>query len=133
MGLFKYGFVGGIAAIADMSALYIWSMLFGLHYLTGTVIGFIVGLIVNYIISSHFVFRKKRECKKRLEFMGHAAVGCIGLILSVMLMKMAVDYMRLPIMVSKCTVIIIVFFWNYYGRKYLYRKDFIYGQNQSAT
>ena len=129
MNLLKYGVVGGIAAVVDMSALYIWSVVFGFNYIIGTIIGFMAGLAINYLLSSKFVFIKKNTCNKSLEFIGHAVVGCIGLVHSVILMKAAVEGMGLPIMVSKCAVIIIVFFWNYYGRKYMYGKDFIYGKN----
>ena len=45
----RYIFVGGIAAVVNIGALYIFTDVFHLYYLVSNIFGFILGLITNYL------------------------------------------------------------------------------------
>ena len=57
---FRYLFVGGFAFLVDFSLLYIFSDICGIYYLISAMLSFIISLIVNYLISTYWVFNKNQ-------------------------------------------------------------------------
>ena len=58
--LFRYVFVGGFSFIVDYGLLYICTEYGGIHYLLSATISFLAGLIVNYILSTKWIFTKSK-------------------------------------------------------------------------
>ena len=62
---FRYCIVGGVAFLADFGALVAAQEMFLKHFIGGiyvsTVIGFIIGLAVNYVLSLLFVFTQEKD------------------------------------------------------------------------
>ena len=56
----KYGLVGLTALLFDYLILILLTELVGLHYLLSATVGFLVGLVVNYILAVRFVFKKSK-------------------------------------------------------------------------
>ena len=48
---FRYFIVGGIAAVADIGSLYIFTEIFAIYYLISAALAFIIGVVINYILS----------------------------------------------------------------------------------
>ena len=117
--LFRYAFVGGIAFLADFGVLVFFKEVAGLHYLTSTTIGFIAGLIINYIISVLWVFSESKFNNKKLEFLVFAVIGIIGLGLTNIFMWLFTGKLGIHYLVSKIITTLLVFLWNFFGRKYL--------------
>ena len=106
---FRYAVVGGIAFLADYGTLFLFQELI----LTGgtpwelfisTAAGFIVGLIVNYVLSLTFVF---------------TVVGVIGLGLTELIMYLGTELLHISYLIVKIAAAAIVLVWNYVGRKVL--------------
>lgn len=128
--LLRYCIVGGVAAVVDMAANFAV-----LYYLLGgskddeikvaiaVTAGFVVGLIVNYILSNLFVFRKAEQQEKGRTvkaFLIYAAVGVIGYFLSVGLTLFGTRLIGgegLWYLLLTCFVKLVVLLWNYLGRK----------------
>ncbi len=122
--LFRYTFVGGAAFIADYLTLTALTELCGVHYLLSATIAFIIGLVINYAISTQWVFNPdpdihKSAAIKRIEFIGYTIVGVIGLGLNALIMWIATDYIGIHYMLSKLISTAIVFLWNFIGRRIL--------------
>ncbi len=115
--LLRYGFVGGVAFVADYGSLYILTDLLHMHYLLSAAVAFLIGLTVNYLLSISWVFRKERAAKPWLEFLVFALIGIIGLGLNEGIMYLCTDLLTLHYMVSKLISTAIVFFWNFFARK----------------
>jgi Predicted membrane protein len=122
----KYCCVGGLSFIADTCTIYIFkeyilsSVPFGLYL--SVIIGFIVGLAVNYILSVLFVFTGAKEAvkgKQMIFFMQFAVIGIIGLILTEALMFLGVELLNWHYLITKVFAASIVLIWNYGARKYL--------------
>ncbi|MGN1095492.1 MAG: GtrA family protein [Eubacteriales bacterium] len=132
---FRYVIVGGISAVVDMGVNYL--MLFVILGATkddkwqvtlSVTAGFIVGLIVNFIISNIFVFRKAEQREKGKTFKAfiiYVIVGVIGYGMTVGLTLLGTRfigdtgfwYLVLTVFVKGIVVI-----WNYIGRKiFVYR------------
>lgn len=120
--LFRYIFVGGIATIFDWAALYICTES-GINYLVSTVIGFILGIIVNYILSKLFVFngQKSKTKTKLVEIILYSVIGLIGLGMSECIMYVAVDKLGIWYMLGKFVATVITLLWNYIARSKIYK------------
>lgn len=117
----RYCFVGGIATIVDWSVLYCTERL-GFHYLLAAVFGFVSGLVCNYVMSKKLVFvGNSAKVDARREFIAYAAVGVAGLGLTLVLMYILTEWLKVYFLVSKIVATVLVLIWNFLGRKMLYR------------
>lgn len=117
--LFRYCFVGGIAFLADWLSMIIFKEA-GLHYLAAAVIGFFVGLAVNFLLSKLFIFKKDNPVYgKKGEFIAYALIGAVGLGITELLMYFFTDILSVHYAVSKIIAAAIVLFWNFIARKKL--------------
>ena len=66
--LFRYIIVGGIAFLVDYGLLFLLTEYFHFHYLLSATISFIAGLIVNYAISTRWIFRHSKLDNRLMEF-----------------------------------------------------------------
>ena len=117
--LFRYGFVGGAAFAVDYGTLFLLTHFVGVPYLWSAAVAFIFGLISNYLLSISWVFKKSGTMQRWHEFMFFAIIGVIGLIFNELIMYAGTDILHLHYMVSKLISTAIVFFWNFFARKFL--------------
>ncbi len=115
--LFRYGFVGGVAFVADYGTLYVATEYLHLHHLLSAAIAFIIGLVVNYLLSTSWVFASHSQTNRQLEFIIFAVIGVIGLGLNELIIYLGTDVCGLHYMLSKLVSTAIVFFWNFFARK----------------
>jgi putative flippase GtrA len=117
--IFRYTFVGGLAFIVDFSLLYLLTDLFKIHYLVSAGISFIFGLLVNYLLSILWVFNSRKIKNVMNEFIFFTLIGLFGLGITEVLLWMLTDLFALYYLYSKIITTIIVYFWNFFARKYL--------------
>ncbi len=122
---FRYLLVGGLAFVIDSGVLALFREL----VLNGgtptelficTALGFIAGLITNYVLSLLFVFKKsenKGNGKSVGAFLIFALVGIIGLGLTELGMYVGVYVFGWHYILTKILVAGAVMVWNYAGRK----------------
>ena len=114
---FRSTFVGAISTLADMGLLYILTDFAHIHYLISTALGFILGTIINYILSIFWVFKDKKLKNKTAEFIIFSVIGAIGLLLNELFMWLFTDIAGLYYLISKIISTIIVFLFNFLTRK----------------
>ena len=122
----RYAIVGGIAFVADFGTLvasqeiYLKSFSSGVY--VATVLGFIVGLAVNYALSLWFVFTSERDQGKGRSvcaFLVFGIVGLLGLGWTELGMWLGIECLHWNYMLVKVFVTGAVLMWNYLGRKVL--------------
>ncbi len=119
---FRALFVGVIAFVADAGTLWLVSLT-GLHYLACAALGFILGVYVNYVLSSRFVFFVRPKIGKSAEITVFVLVSLVGLGLTEAFLWLFTETVGLHFLLSKCVVTLLVFAWNFTARKLiLYRK-----------
>lgn len=118
---FRYLFVGGFAAVVNIGMLYVFTDILHLFYLVSNILSFILGLIVNYLLSKKFVFQENTNISKMKEFITYAMIGIIGLGIDTIFIWIFTDIINLHYMVSKLISTVIVFIWNFGARKILYK------------
>ena len=124
---FRYAVVGGIAFLADYGTLFLFQELIltggrrnsvgAVHLHRG-----VVGLIVNYVLSLTFVFRRKDNRgsgKSVAAFLIFTVVGVIGLGLTELIMYLGTELLHISYLIVKIAAAAIVLVWNYVGRKVL--------------
>ena len=128
--MFRYGIVGGISAVVDIAGLtFCVETVFSsektpVNMAIATAVGFLLGLICNYILSMIFVFtsdsQKEQNKKKTKTFVIFTLVGIIGFLLTELFMYLGMlicSKEGLWYIVLSCFVKGIVLIWNYVGRK----------------
>lgn len=115
--LIRYVFVGGLAFIVDYGLLYIFTEYGHFHYLISATISFLAGLIINYIISTRWIFTKSKISNTSIEFMIYSIIGIVGLVLNDFLMYAFTEWIHIHYMISKLITAAIVMGWNFIGRR----------------
>lgn len=117
--LFRYGFVGGTAFLVDYGTLFCLTNYAEVPYLWSAAVAFLLGLVTNYLISISWVFSHTGKMQIWQEFLFFSIIGVIGLGLNELIMYAGTDLLHLHYMISKLISTAIVFFWNFFARKFL--------------
>ena len=121
--LFRYIIVGGIAFLVDYGLLFLLTEYFHFHYLLSATISFIAGLIVNYAISTRWIFRNSKLDNRMMEFIIYSLIGVIGLLVNNAMLYLLTDCIHIHYMLSKPITAAIVMAWNFIGRKIILFKS----------
>lgn len=121
--LFRYVIVGGIAFFVDYGLLFALTEFLHFHYLLSATISFIAGLIVNYAISTRWIFRHSKLDNRLMEFIIYSLIGVIGLLVNNVMLYLLTDYFHIHYMLSKLITAAIVMGWNFVGRKIILFKS----------
>lgn len=117
----KYFVVALIGLVFDFGTLVLLHDALQVHYLFAAAVGFLVGLTVNYTLSTRYVFKDPKLSSRWLEFVLFGVVGLIGLGILSLAMWLLVDVFGLWYVLAKCLATILVYIWNFIGRKAMYR------------
>lgn len=124
--LFRYVFVGGTAFVVDFFFLFFFSDICGIYYLISAVLSFIISVLVNYVMSTKWVFNQDNIENKVLEFNLFILISTIGLVFTEILLYFFTDIIGLYYLISKIISAIIVLFWNFLARRVMfYGKNFL--------
>jgi len=110
-----------IGYVFDFGILILLTSVFNLHYLIGASAGFIIGLIVVYILSNKFVFGESKIKSAKIQFALFAIIGVVGLLLLNALMWLFTDILGVMYIVSKVIATVFVYAWNFLARRSLYK------------
>jgi putative flippase GtrA len=114
---FRYGFVSIAALVVDFGGLILLKQYGHLNYLVAATISFLAGLIVNYLLSSLWVFHSSKILNKKNEFLLFAGIGLIGLGLTDLILWALTSGLGIYYVFSKAIATVIVYFWNFGVRK----------------
>lgn len=115
----RYTFVGGAAFAIDFGMLFLLTEYLGVYYLVSAAISFLLGLMVNYLLSVKWVFYKHTFTNPALEFLLFAVIGVIGLFINEFFLWVFTQKFMLYYLLSKIITAIIVYLWNFLARKAL--------------
>ena len=124
--LFRYVFVGGTAFVVDFFFLYFFSDICGIYYLVSAVFSFIISVLVNYVMSTRWVFNQDNIENKVVEFNLFMLISTIGLVFTEILLYFFTDICGIHYLISKIISAVIVLFWNFLARRVMfYGRDFL--------
>ncbi len=137
--IIRFLIVGGIATVVDFFTMGIVLYLFNpsiyphfynvfyggtdspslLANMVGTGLGFVVGLIINYVLSVFFVFINKGKSKSTKGFLQFAVLSAIGLAIHELGMYLLGGLLGINEWIVKIVITLIVLVYNYLSRKLL--------------
>lgn len=117
--ILRYSLTGTVAIGADYYCLYMLHSMH-VHYLTAVAVAYFVGIIVNYYLSTKWVFNgKKSDLDPVIELIIFTVIGIIGLGFSEVLIWFFTGLYGIHILFSKTFATMIVSLWNFFARKKL--------------
>ena len=138
----KFGIVGAISFVVDFT-LYTVCNFWGCPYLISGIIGFVVSVIVNYLLSMKFVFERRDDMSRKKEFIIYVVLSTIGLGLNELLLYICVDIVyansdfltglygdRMAEIVAKVFATGVVMIYNFVSRKLILEKRGDIGDNE---
>ncbi len=125
---FSYFFVGGMAALVEWGMFFIFSNLLHIYYQGATILAFLFSTMTNWWLGRNITFKDSAyQSQKRKELILIFAVSAIGLFLNMILMYVWVSLLGMNTdfkkMIGKIAATGIVFFWNFFIRKYVVYKE----------
>ena len=115
---FRYCLVGGLAFLADFTVFLFFTDFLGVNYLISNTLGFMVGLLVNYLASIYWVFTHRRYPNAIPELALFTLIGIGGVGLGNLSMWYLVDSLGVWHVYAKYLVTTLVLFYNYSLRKF---------------
>lgn len=127
---FRYLFVGGFAFVVDYGVLMLLVEVFDFNATLAAVISFTLGLAVNYILSTLWIFKNSKINNRLAEFIAFALIGVIGLGINELIIWLFDDVIapHQPLsfipqdkyyLIGKLLSTVIVFIWNFAARKFI--------------
>ncbi|MGI6722046.1 MAG: GtrA family protein [Anaerovoracaceae bacterium] len=107
--------VGLTCFAIDYGIMILLTEAFGLKYLWSTGISFTIATVINYFLSSRFVFNHQNG--GRLDLIIFVVLGAVGLVLNQLLMWLFVEHVGIPYYFTKIISGILVSFYNFATRK----------------
>lgn len=89
--ILKFAVVGGISFVVDFLVYAISANVLGIHYIIAGVLGFVISVIVNYVLSMKFVFVSKDDMSKQSEFVIFVILSLIGMVLNSVILYICID------------------------------------------
>jgi len=113
--------VGFSCALLEWLLFYLLSYTAHVHYLPAAMGAFVMATAANGFLGRATVFRAKRS-----SFLSEMAkiylTAVLGLVFTLLLMQLFVRYAALSMMLAKVLSTVIVFFWNFFMRRFwIYR------------
>lgn len=124
----SYFFVGGVAAIVEWIFFALFANVLDIDYIIATCLAFIFSTAANWALGRLWTFKDNQSYtnKKAKEILLVFAVSAIGLLLNMGLMYLFVTVLGLNTSIlktaSKIAATGIVFFWNFFIRKFFVYK-----------
>lgn len=89
--IIKFTAVGGISFFVDFAVYTVMCNLLGIHYQIAGICGFVVSVVVNYILSMRYVFISKENVSKKKEFIVFVVLSLIGAFINSCILYVCVD------------------------------------------
>lgn len=118
MRLIKYFYVGGLAALFDITLFTICAVYLEWPWMPVSISTFILATLINYFLSIKFVFKSGIRHQKNLEIAAVYLVSIFGLLINQLVLYITISYLGWSLLIAKIFASSIVFFWNYFSRKY---------------
>ncbi len=116
---FRNGVTSVIAFIVDFGLFFLLTNIAHIHYLISNGISFTNGHVVNYVLSVTWVFKNRKYESRRVELTLFFIIGIVGIAFNELFLWLFTDIAGIYHLTSKIITIVIVYFINYFMKKYI--------------
>jgi putative flippase GtrA len=107
---------GGIGTAAHYLLLLALVMGWAVNPVLASALGFLAGLLVNYLLSHHWVFRsRRRHLETAFKFL---VIAGAGLALNTGLMQIAISMAGIHYLLAQVLATAVVLLWNFAGNRF---------------
>jgi putative flippase GtrA len=114
-----YSAASGLGLSVDVGLLWLMVETGDVHYLVAASSAFLAGTAVVYALSVSAIFRHRRVRDRRIEFGVFAAIGVLGLVVNLTVLKIAVDGFGAHYLLGKLASVFFTFSLNFGLRRAL--------------
>ncbi len=114
---FRYFLVGGFAFVCDTFILFSLTHYLKVNYLVSGAVGFLVGTVVNYVLSRSWVFQRRTLQNTSAEVTIFTLIGLVGLGLNELILWFFQSKLGIYYLFAKGVSGVTVFMWNFGARK----------------
>ena len=119
----RYGISGVTAAIVNLGTLYVATTVFGIWYLTGSVLGFFMGLGISFTLQKFWTFRDKPLHDAHRQFARYLVVILSNLLLNTALVYFLVEHAGVWYLFAQILATAIIAVVGYFGYRYFVFRD----------
>ena len=112
----KFFIAGGFGFVLEFFIMMLLTEKFKIYYNTSSSIAFIIGVIVNYYLCKYWIFENVKK-QSILSLLFFIISSVIGLLLTIVLMDLFVESVKIHYMISKFIAALIVMVFNYVAKK----------------
>lgn len=89
--ILRFGVVGFTSFLVDFGIYTLMCNVLNINYLIAGVFGFVISVIVNYILSMRYVFKSREDISKAREFITFVILSAFGLLVNEIILWLCVD------------------------------------------
>lgn len=116
----RYGFVAAVAFTFDFGLLFVFTHYAGMFYLLSATLSFTLSAVVNYYLSTLWVFSNRVQRQRTHELAIFMAICLVALLLNDVFMWLFTSVFGIFYLVSKILTVCIVFFWSFGARRFFF-------------
>ncbi|MCI8763204.1 MAG: GtrA family protein [Lachnospiraceae bacterium] len=124
--IIHFSIVGGLTTGLDFILLALLTEIVKIPYYISNIFSFSVSLIINYLLSIHYVFLQKNNHSKIKNIFSFFGLSIIGLIINQIILVLLTQRLGVFYVFSKVISTGIVMMWNFISKKIYFE----YGNNE---
>jgi len=113
----RYAAASAVALLADAAVYLSLIHVAAVHYMLAAPAGYVLGILLIYLLSTRWVFNDRRLASVRSEFAIFVLIGIFGLLLNQLVIYVCVERFSSSYELAKVASAAIVFGFNFGGRK----------------
>lgn len=117
--LIRYAFASAVALAADVAILWVLVTHCGWYYVPASVVAFVAGTSIAYLLSIRFVFSFRQLSSHPVEFGYFVALGVVGLLVNTATLALAISAAGFGLVAAKMLAACCTFATNFTLRRQL--------------
>jgi putative flippase GtrA len=113
----RFAVVGLVSLAVEYSLLLYMVEVQSINYLVATTISFFASVVVNYLLSMRYVFKRREDISRKREFTIFAVLSAIGLGLNDLYMFVGVGVLNIGYQAMKLISTFFVTWYNFFSRR----------------
>jgi glycosyltransferase involved in cell wall biosynthesis len=109
-GLFrvmKFVLVGGLAAVVNLTVLYLFTSVLGVWYLLSSMVSFLVALVTNFFLQKFWAFRSRHKLPFQ-EFIPFVGANLVNLVLNTGIVYVAVSILHIHYLLAQIIASVLI-------------------------
>ena len=115
--LVLYGLIGITGVVVDFLIFTLLVRVIGLYYVISNIISVSFGLVNNFYLNRRFNFKVYNKPVHR--FLSFYLIGFIGIWISTLLIYVFVEFLGIPILLTKIMAVVVVVILQYIANRYI--------------